>query len=25
MSVMKYRKTLKGKDPYPENYFDQEK
>ncbi len=22
ISVMKYRKNLKGKDPYPEDYFD---
>jgi len=22
ISVMKYRKNLKGQDPYPEDYFD---
>ncbi|ENU30491.1 hypothetical protein F991_01627 [Acinetobacter sp. CIP-A165] len=22
VSVMEYRKNLKGKDPYPEDYFD---
>lgn len=25
ISVMKYRNKLKGRDPYPENYFDQKK
>ncbi|EXB23401.1 hypothetical protein J537_3783 [Acinetobacter baumannii 1437282] len=25
ISVMEYRKNLKGQDPYPEDYFDKKK